>query len=54
MGLPSAQSLNRKGEPANTALQLTNTDAAQSAILSLCLLSMVAAECHVRRTGRGT
>ena len=31
----------------NTALQLTNTDAAQSAILSLCLLSVLAAECHV-------
>ncbi len=34
-------------EPPNTALQLTSTDAAQSAILSLCLLSVLAAECHV-------
>ena len=32
---------------ANTALQLTNTDAAQSAILSLCLLSVLAAERNV-------
>jgi len=36
-------------QPPNTALQLTNTDAAQSAILSLCLLSVLAAECHVGR-----
>ena len=36
-----------KKEQPNTALQLTNTDAAQSAILSLCLLSVLAAECHV-------
>ena len=31
----------------NGALQLPNTDAAQSAILSLCLLSVLAAEYHV-------
>ncbi len=39
--------MNGQGEQPNTALQLTNTDAAQSAILSLCLLSALAAECHV-------
>ena len=34
-------------EPPNTALQLTNTDAAHSALRSPCLLSVLAAECHV-------
>ncbi len=36
----------RLGAPPNTALQLTNTDAAQSVILPLCLLSVLAAVCH--------
>ncbi len=53
MRRPSAESLNRKGEPANTALQLTNTDAAHSALRSPCLLSVLAAECHVGLS-RGT
>ena len=35
-------------EVPNTALQLTNTDAAHSALRSPCLLSVLAAECHVR------
>ena len=34
-------------EQANGALQLTNTDAAHSALRSPCLLSVLAAECHV-------
>ncbi len=33
----------------NGALQLTNTDAAPSALRSPCLLSVLAAECHVGR-----
>jgi len=37
----------------NTALQLTNTDAAHSALRSPCLLSVLAAECHVGLS-RGT
>ena len=37
----------RRGTQPNTVLQLTNTDAAQSVILPLCLLSVLAAECHV-------
>ena len=36
----------------NTALQLTNTDAAHSALRSPCLLSVLAAECHVRAARR--
>ncbi len=35
-------------EVPNTALQLTSTDAAHSALRSPCLLSVLAAECHVR------
>jgi hypothetical protein len=31
----------------NTVLQLTNTDAAQSVVPPLCLLSVLAAEYHV-------
>jgi hypothetical protein len=38
-----------EGEPPNTLLQLTNTDAAQSILRPLCLLSAFAAEQHVRR-----
>ena len=41
----------RRRQP-NTALQLTNTDAAHSALRSPCLLSVLAAECHVSRAGR--
>jgi hypothetical protein len=37
-----------KPEQANTVLQLTNTDAAQSVVPPLCLLSVLAAEYHVR------
>jgi hypothetical protein len=36
-------------EHSNTVLQLTNTDAAQSVVPSLCLLSVFAAEYHVGR-----
>lgn len=35
--------------PSNTVLQLTNTDAVQSVLRPLCLLSVLAAEYHVRR-----
>ena len=41
---------NRRRAQPNTALQLTNTDAAHSALRSPCLLSVLAAECHVRLT----
>jgi hypothetical protein len=35
-------------EVPNTALHLTNTDAAHSALRLPCLLSVLAADCHVR------
>jgi hypothetical protein len=38
----------------NTVLQLTNTDAAQSVVPPLCLLSVLAAEYHVKHTEEKT
>jgi hypothetical protein len=39
-------------KPANQKLELTNTDAAQSVLRPLCLLSAFAAQFHVRLVGR--
>ncbi len=52
---PSAESLNRKGEPANTGLDLTNPGAAQSVPVGpLCLLSGLAAQAHVGQAVKTT